>query len=215
MRADSTQREQAAAGADVAAELALLARLRAGEEAAFAELVAAHAARMLAAARRILRSDEDAQDAVQDAFLSAFKALERFQGDARLSTWLHRIAINAALMRLRSQKRRREQDVDELLPSFAEDGHHELAPKRWSEAAEDPLVVAESRALVRAKIDELPDNYRVALVLRDIEGLDNEELAERLGVSVNAAKIRVHRARQALKTLLDPHFGEPSGPQNS
>jgi RNA polymerase sigma-70 factor (ECF subfamily) len=100
-----------------------------------------------------------------------------------------------------------------LLPSFAEDGHHELAPQRWSEEADDPLVVAESRALVRAKIDELPDNYRVALVLRDIEGLSNEELAERLGVSVNAAKIRVHRARQALKTLLDPHFSESADPQ--
>lgn len=200
--------ESAAAASDEAGERALLQRLLERDERAFEQLVTEHAGRMLAAARRILRSDEDAQDAVQEAFLSAFKALERFEGDSRLGTWLHRIAINAALMKLRGQKRRNEQDVQALLPSFnPDDGHHRVAPRKWAEAADDPLVAAESRALVRAKIDELPDGYRVALVLRDLEGLSNDELAERLGVTVNAAKIRVHRARQALKTLLDPHFG--------
>ncbi len=194
---------------DEAEEARLVARLRAGDERAYELLVERHAGRMLAATRRILRSDEDAQDAVQDAFLSAFKALDRFQGDSRLGTWLHRIAINAALMKLRSQKRRNEQDVQGLLPRFKDgDGHHEIAPRKWAAAADAPVMVEESRALVRSMIDQLPDNYRVALVLRDMEGLSTEEVAERLGVSPNAAKIRVHRARQALRALLDPHFGE-------
>lgn len=196
-----------ASALDEAQERSLLARLRSGDERAFEELVARFAGRMLAASRRILRSDDEAQDAVQDAFLSAFKALESFQGDSRLGTWLHRIAINAALMRLRSSKRRSERDEQSLLPHFAEDGHHEVAPRKWSEPETDRIEIEETRALVRAKIDELPENYRLPLVLRDLEGLSNEELAERLGVSVNAAKIRVHRARQALRTLLDPHFG--------
>lgn len=213
MKPSEPQRSSAPAASapDEADERALLQRLRAGEERAFEEIVTAHAGRMLAAARRILRSDEDAQDAVQDAFLSAFKALERFEGESRLGTWLHRIAINAALMKLRAQKRRNELDVQALLPNFdPHDGHHRLAPRRWVASDEDPLVVEETRAMVRARIDELPDGYRVALVLRDIEGLSNDELAARLGVTVNAAKIRVHRARQALRTLLDPQFGEAS-----
>jgi RNA polymerase sigma-70 factor (ECF subfamily) len=167
--------------ADEASEALLLERLRAGDEAAYALLVRDFGGRMLAATRRILGNEEDAQDAVQEAFLSAFKALERFHGEAQVSTWLHRIAINAALMKLR-------------------------APQSWSEPADDPLVRAETRAVVRRSIDQLPDNYRNALLLRDIEGLDNEELAAQLGITVNAAKIRVHRARQALRTLLDPHF---------
>lgn len=192
-------------------ESELVARLRAGEDAAFEELVGAYAGRMLAATRRILRSEDDAQDAVQEAFLSAFKALDRFQGESRLGTWLHRIAINAALMKLRSQKRRREVDVDGLLPRFREpDGHHEIAPKGWSPPADDRLEREETRAVVRAHIDQLPDNYRLALVLRDIEELSTEEVAEHLGVTVNAAKIRVHRARQALRTLLEPRFGAAS-----
>lgn len=202
---------QHAPGDDVGAvdDVALLERLRGGEEAAFGELVEAFAGRMLAATRRILANDEDAQDAVQDAFLSAFKALDGFHGDSRLGTWLHRIAINAALMKLRSQRRRNEHGIETLLPQFKDgDGHFEVSPRRWAEPADDPVVREESRAVVRAGIDQLPDNYRIALVLRDIEGLGTEEVAERLGVSVNAAKIRVHRARQALRTLLDPHFGE-------
>jgi RNA polymerase sigma-70 factor (ECF subfamily) len=192
--------------ADEASEALLLERLRAGDEAAYALLVRDFGGRMLAATRRILGNEEDAQDAVQEAFLSAFKALERFHGEAQVSTWLHRIAINAALMKLRSQRRREERDIDELLPRFTENGHHLRAPQSWSEPADDPLVRAETRAVVRRSIDQLPDNYRNALLLRDIEGLDNEELAAQLGITVNAAKIRVHRARQALRTLLDPHF---------
>jgi RNA polymerase sigma-70 factor (ECF subfamily) len=189
-------------------DAALLARLRAGDDAAFAELVRRESGKLLAVARRILRSDEDAQDAVQDALLSAFQNLEGFEGGARLSTWLHRITVNAALMRLRSKKRRREDSIDELLPAFAEDGHHLAPVSPLRDAAEGEIASAEISAIVRAAIDELPESYRVVLVLRDVEGLDTAETAAALGIGPDAAKMRLHRARQALRTLLErrlPH----------
>jgi len=180
----------------------VLAQLRAGDPQAFAALVRRESGKLLAVARRILRSEEDAQDAVQDALLSAFQHLERFEGNARLSTWLHRITVNSALMRLRSKKRRREDAIDDLLPGFAEDGHH-LAPVQSFGGAEDEIASAQVAAIVRAAIDELPDSYRVVIVLRDIEGLDTAEAAAALGIGPDAAKMRLHRARQALRTLLE------------
>ncbi len=193
------------------ADAVLVERLRAGENAAYEELVRAHAGRMLATARRILSNEEDAQDAVQEAFLSAFRKIDTFQGQAKLGTWLHRIGINAALMKLRSLRRRSEREIDDRLPQFMDGGHFVAMPRRWSEGADAPAVRAEVRAAVREGIESLPENYRIALLLRDIEGLENAELAEHLGVSVNAAKIRVHRARLALREVLDPHLAE--GPE--
>ncbi len=188
----------------------LLASLRAGQDAAYEELIRAHGGRMLAAVRRILPTEEDAQDAVQEAFLSAFKKIDSFQGHSKLGTWLHRIAINSALMKLRSMRRRTDPDVDGLMPRFLDGGHFVEMPRRWSEAADAPVVLAEIRAAVHEGIESLPENYRVALLLRDIEGLNNTELADQLGVSINAARIRVHRARLALREVLDPHLAEES-----
>lgn len=186
-------------------EESLLAGLRAGDEAAYERVVRQHSPRLLAVARRILRNEEDARDAVQDAFLSAFRSLERFAGAARFSSWLHRITVNAALMKLRGQKRRPERPITDLLPRFQPDGHPAEPVVPW-EPAEKLLQREETRALVRRAIDELPDAHRTILVLRDIEGLDTEQTAEHLGVGPGAVKTRLHRARQALRTLLDTHF---------
>jgi RNA polymerase sigma-70 factor (ECF subfamily) len=187
-------------------ETALLRRLRAGEDAAFDELVRTFSPRLFLVARRILPTDEDARDVIQDAFLSAFRALDRFQGDARLSTWLHRIVVNAALMKLRSRRRKPEESIEPLLPAFLADGHHAEQFSSWAEPVDDMLARSETRALVRRRIDELPDSFRTVLLLRDIEGLDTEETARVLDMTPNAVKIRLHRARQALRTLLAPHF---------
>ena len=181
----------------------LLARLRAGDEVAFAGLARRDSGKLLAVARRILRSEDEAQDAVQDGLFSAFRNLERFEGNARLSTWLHRIVVNAALMRLRSKKRRREDSIEELLPAFAEDGHHLSAVQSFRGEAEDEIASAELSAIVRAAIDELPDGYRIVRMLRDVEGLDTAETAAALGIGPDATKMRLHRARQALRTLLE------------
>lgn len=194
---------------DVDGELALLACLRAGDDEAFAALVEAHLPRLLVATRRLLGNEEDARDAVQEAFLSAFKALDGFQAGARLATWLHRIAVNAALMKLRSRRRRDEGTIEDLLPRFIDDGHHAERPCMWDRRrVEESLERTETCALVRAAIERLPETFRTVLVLRDIEGLDSEETARALGVTTNAIAVRLHRARQALRTLLDEHFRE-------
>jgi RNA polymerase sigma-70 factor, ECF subfamily len=187
-------------------EATLIAQLRAGDDAAFEQVVRTYGGRLLAVARRIVNSEEDARDAVQDAFLNAFRSLDRFEGNAKLSTWLHRIVVNAALMKLRTRKRKPEQSIEGLLPSFLDDGHHEERFQSWDEPVDKLMERAENRELVRKQIDALPEGYRTVLVLRDIEGLDTEETAKVLGLSVNATKIRLHRARQALRTMLAPHF---------
>jgi RNA polymerase sigma-70 factor (ECF subfamily) len=190
-------------GAPAHPDAELLAQLRAGDERAFAQLMRKEGGKLLAVARRILRSEEEAQDAVQDALLSAFQNLPRFEGNARLSTWLHRITVNASLMRLRSKKRRREDAIEELLPRFAEDGHHAAPVQSFAAGTDDAVASAQLAAIVRGAIDELPESHRTVLILRDIEGLDTAEAAEALGIGADAAKMRLHRARQALRTLLE------------
>lgn len=196
---------------ETAADQALLAGLRAGTAAAFEKLVRLHSGRMLSVARRFLAQDHDAQDAVQDAFLSAFKALPTFDGRARLSTWLHRIVVNAALMKLRSQRRHPEQSMDDLLPKFLEDGHQAAPAGRWKTSPSE-LELAENRQQIRDQIAKLPESYRTVLLLRDIEEFDTETVAQMLDLSVSVVKVRLHRARQALRTLLDPLLGGETTP---
>jgi RNA polymerase sigma-70 factor (ECF subfamily) len=188
------------------AEARLLERIRAGEEEACAALVRKYGGRMLAVARRFLSCEEDSADAVQDAFVSAFRSLEGFEGNSALGTWLHRIVVNTCLMKLRARSRNRVVSIDPLLPAFDESGHHAQPVGRWAEQPDVLLARAETRAQVRGCIDRLPDPYRTVLLLRDIEGLDTEQTAQQLGISAGAVKIRLHRARQALRTLLEPIF---------
>lgn len=187
-------------------ESRLVERLKAGEGRAFDEFVAVAAPRALAVARRMLAREEDAQDAVQEAFLSAFKALARFDGRSQLTTWLHRITVNVCLMKMRSQRRRPQRPIENFLPEFLPDGHQKTSSRMWKPAGPDGIEQDELRALVRSKIEELPEQYRAIIILRDIEELDTDETATVLGISANAVKTRLHRARQALRGLLDPHM---------
>jgi RNA polymerase sigma-70 factor, ECF subfamily len=185
-------------------ETDLLARLRAGDNEAFACFVRQHTSRMLTLAKGFLRCEDDAADAVQEAFLSAFKSLARFEGQAALGTWLHRIVVNVCLMRLRSQARRKTCSIEDLLPKFDSTGHHVQPVAPWTENGYERLASAEMKAHVRNCIEQLPDDYRTVLVLRDMEQLDTEETATILGINQGLVKTRLHRARQALRTLLDP-----------
>jgi RNA polymerase sigma-70 factor, ECF subfamily len=146
---------------------------------------------MMAVARRFLGDTDDAADAIQDAFISAFRAMGSFEGTSRLGTWLHRITVNACLMKLRGRRRGR------LVP--LDDSH---APVCRPE--DDCLRRAEVAERVRACIDRLPPAYRTVIRLRDIEGVGTAEAAGRLGTNEGAVKVRLHRARQALKALLGP-----------
>ncbi len=187
-------------------ESPLLERLRNGEPLAFEELVRTHGGRMYAVALRMARNEPDAQDIVQEAFLSAFKALPQFAGQSLLSTWLHRIVVNAALMKLRSRQRKPESSIYDLLPRFQQDGHIVDVATDWSANAEEVMLRAETRHFVRESIDRLPESYRTVLVLRDLENLSTAETATLLEVSEEVIKTRLHRARQALRTLLTHHF---------
>ena len=187
-------------------DAALLARMQAGDGDAFEACVRIYAGRLLLVARRILRNEEDANDAVQDAFLSAFKGISQFKGQAQLGTWLHRIVVNAALARLRNRQRHPEKSIEALLPHFGEDEHQIDPPVPWKATPELTVQSEETRELVQRCIGELPEIYRIVLLLRDIEGLATEETAKILDTSTAVVKTRLHRARQALRSLLDPHF---------
>jgi RNA polymerase sigma-70 factor, ECF subfamily len=188
--------------AAVVDEPSLVAALRAGHEWAFEAMIRAHGGRLLAVARRICGSEEDARDVVQTAYLSAFRSLHGFAGSCQLSTWLHRIVVNTALMRLRSKRRKPEDSIESLLPAFQEDGHHVEQFSDWALPADRLLEREDVRRLVRESIARLPDSYREVLMLRDIEELSTEEVASLLELTPNAVKVRLHRARQALSTLL-------------
>lgn len=189
-------------------ESGFLARLRRRQPEACEQLVQEQLPRLLAVARRILRDEDAARDAVQEAFAAAFRHLDGFAGQAKVSTWLHRITVNAALMRLRSRAARPETSLEALLPDFEPDGHHSHHPPAWRQAPDELLRQEEVRTLVREAIDRLPESFRTVLVLRDIEELDTAETAELLRVSVAAVKVRLHRARQALRALLEPRLAD-------
>jgi RNA polymerase sigma-70 factor (ECF subfamily) len=182
----------------------LIRALRAGDDAAFEALVRTHSGAMLAVARRLLRDEDEANDALQEAFISVFRSIDKFEGNSKLSTWLHRIVVNSALMKLRTRKRAAERSIESFLPRFLEDGHQAEPAGAWREP--NDAERHETQALVRQCIDQLPETHRTVLILRDIEEMSTDEAAAALGVTATAVKVRLHRARQALRTLLDPHF---------
>lgn len=192
-----------AATARIDEDALLVARLQAGDPDAYEALVRVHGGRLLSVARRFLSNNEDAQDAVQEAFIKAFRAIGTFEERAQLHTWLHRIVVNTALMKIRSRRRRPEESIDDLLPTFQADGHQTTDSQEWSDAL---LERKETAAKVRQAISQLPDQYRVVLMLRDIEERDTLETATALGTTTTVVKVRLHRARQALRTLLDREF---------
>lgn len=183
---------------------ALLAALRSGDDRAFERIVREQTPRLLRVARRLLPVEEDARDAVQDAFVSVVRSIDGFASNAQLSTWLHRIVVNCCLMKLRTRRRHPEEAIEPLLPRFIEDGHQETPSAPWCEPPDSRFERSQLRQLVRAGIERLPESYRVILVLRDLEELSTEEVAAAVGITPNAVKIRLHRARQALRGLLDP-----------
>ena len=191
------------------AEDSLVRRLRAGDEREFEALVRANAPRMLSTATRILGNEDDAADAVQEAFIQAIRSLERFRGASRISTWLHRIAVNEALKKLRARRRAAERPIEELLPRFAEGGSRLEATPAWPQSPEEHLERRETRQAVRRCVGKLPQDYRLVLLLRDVEELNTEEAATALAIRPGAVKTRLHRARMALRELIEQELLAP------
>ncbi|MCB9840397.1 MAG: sigma-70 family RNA polymerase sigma factor [Phycisphaeraceae bacterium] len=190
-------------------EADLVRRLKAGQDEAFEELVRSLTPRLLAVARRATRTEADAEDAVQDAFLSAFKAIGLFDGRSTLSTWLHRIVVNAALMKARKASTRRETSIEALLPTF-EGGHHTASPRAWTgvgsggDVTEGGGVGIERRRALWEAIARLPEEFRDVLLMRDVEQMESKAVAAALGISDALVRQRLHRARQALVKMLEP-----------
>lgn len=175
---------------------------------AFEAAVRTHLPRMLTTAARILRDPVEASDAVQDACLQAHRKLGQFEGRSSIGTWLQRITVNAALAGLRKRQRLREAGIDEFLPEYDQYGVL-LGDPNWREVTPESLLArAETRQIVRDAIDQLPETYRIVLILRDIEGLGTAATAEALDCTDGTIKTRLHRARLALKKLLHPILQE-------
>lgn len=179
--------------------------LRAGEDICYEKLVRRFGPGVLSTAKRYLRSDADAADCFQDTFLAVFQNINAFEQRSSIGTWVRSIAINQCLMRIRAQGRRREESIEHLLPAFDENGDriHSFASKRTSTVM-DSIDKLQTKNVVREKISKLPDDYRVMLLLRDIDGYSTKEAAAVQGISVTAAKTRLHRARSALRSMLLP-----------
>ena len=192
--------------AAVADEAALVAGLRARRPDAFETMVRVYTPRLLAVARRLVGNDEDARDVVQDAMLSAYRSIDKFEAHSRVSTWLHRIVVNAGLMKLRTRRRKPEESIEPLLPTFREDGHYRTELPAWAAASDETAERNEMQQIVREAILNLPEAYREVVVMRDIEEQDTATTAAALGITPNAVKIRLHRARQALRTQLEQHL---------
>ena len=194
-------------------DLPLLQRLRGGDTAALEILMGQHASRVYRVAHGITQNAADAEEVVQDVFLTLFNKIHTFEERAALGSWLYRVATNAALAKRRGRRSDREVPLDSILPTFLPDGHRaderELLLHDWARTPETALLSQETREIVQRAIARLPEQYRAVLVLRDIEGLCNEEVAEIVGDSVAAVKSRLHRARMVLREALTVAF-EPA-----
>lgn len=202
----TTTASQGGSRSDRRDDIEWVRQLQAGQADAFELLVRTFGGRLLTVARRYLGNEADAEDAVQTAFLNAFRSIHQFRNECQLATWLHRIVVNAALMALRARQRRPEESIEFLLPAFQADGHHVEQFAAWGEPIDRLMEQDETRAMVRACIEQLPPSHRIVLLLRDSEDVSTQEAAEMLMMTPTAVKVRLHRARQALASLLRKQF---------
>jgi RNA polymerase sigma-70 factor (ECF subfamily) len=190
----------------------LVTRAQKGDSQAFAILVGRHQRQLYRLALRMTQSEADAQEILQEAFLNAWQKLPLFRGESQFSSWLYRIAANSALMRLRRKRRApdavSEQAQEPSGPKFTADGQHEEPPHSdWSQRADEKLLSQELGKHINAAVRNLPDDYRTVFLLKDVDGLSNEEIADALELTVPAVKSRLHRARLALREQLGDFFG--------
>jgi RNA polymerase sigma-70 factor, ECF subfamily len=167
-----------------------------------------YAPRIYNLARRMLGNDADAEDVTQDVLLQVVRKLDTFRGDSQIATWLHRVTVNAALAHRGKRARREEHEVHDPLEHLLEDGRHRTSVKPWSVSPDQRALDQETHGLIEGAIARLPEIYRDVYVLADVEGLNNPEIADILGLSVPAVKSRLHRARLLMRNALAHHFEE-------
>jgi len=187
----------------------LVTRARAKDFAAFEQLVDRYEDKVYRLAFRFVRNETEAKEIVQDTFLSVWRKLDTFKGDAQFGSWVYRVAANAALMRLRSQRRHPEVSTEELPIDFLDNyGHLPASGENWAKRPDDELQSDELRRRIQAAVDELPEIYKTVFLIRDVEGLSTEETADVLQISVPTVKTRLHRARLALREAITRYFDQ-------
>jgi RNA polymerase sigma-70 factor (ECF subfamily) len=192
-------------------ELELIERLKNGDEEALEVLFNLYSPKLYNVAHKILGDVADTQEVIQDVFWTAFRKAKTFRGSAQLSTWLYRLTVNAALGRIRRSKRNNEVEYEEFLPKFQEDGHHLVRPViDWSNALEENYARREIQEVLKHALDLLSPLDKSVVVLSDLEGLSDKEIAAAVGITVAAVKTRLHRTRLFLRGKLAVRLGYPA-----
>jgi RNA polymerase sigma-70 factor, ECF subfamily len=189
----------------------LLAALRAGDQDAFTTMVERHSSTIYNLALRLTNSPQEAEEVLQETFLNAFRAIDRFEGRSQLSTWLYRIAYNASLMRLRKKTPSTVSIDDPLTDDEGAERPRQLVA--WGPLPDEAAVSAELQVKLNDAVQRLPTSLKTVFVLRDIEGLSTQETAETLGLTETNVKVRLHRARLALRESLSGYMAAAATPQ--
>lgn len=188
-------------------ESLLIERMQAGDRQAFDVIFSRYVNQVYRQAVKLMGNEADAEEIVQEVFLTVYQKAKTFRGKSAFSTWLYRVTVNTAVSRLRRQKKCENVDIEEYLPRFREDGHHLVRPVvDWSTGIDERLADEQFQATVRNAIDQLPPVDK-AILLSDLDGFSNQEIGDALGLSVQAVKARLHRARLILRGKLAVHFG--------
>ena len=180
--------------------------LREHDELAYEELLNLYSNKVYRLAMSLVKHKEDAEDVTQEVFLTVYSRINDLKEDKALSSWIYRITVNASLMKIRESGRSEKISFEENLPRIDQAGSHIHHVRDWSKNPETEAASKEIMNFIKENLDGLPDSYRVVFVLRDVEGLSNNEVAEVLDISLTAVKSRLHRARLFMRERLSKHF---------
>src|SRR6266536_2508705 len=190
------------------ADASLITRLKAGDQSALEQAFNLYSAKLYNIAHRILGEAADTEEVIQDVFWTVYRKAKSFQGNSQFSTWLYRLTINAALGKIRRNKKTKEVEYEEFLPKFQQDGHHLVRPVvDWSNALDENYAKQELHQLLKEALDQLKPIDKSVVVLSDLECLSDKEIAAAVGVTVSAVKTRLHRARLFLRGQLAVRLG--------
>jgi len=186
----------------------VIERLKSGDQSALETVFSLYSVKLYNVALRILGEPADTEEVIQDVFWTVYRKAKSFQGNSQFSTWLYRLTVNAALGKIRRRKSNKAVDYEEYLPKFQADGHHLVRPVvDWSDNLDEQYSRLELQELLGKALDQLKPLDKSVVVLSDLEGLSDKEIADTLGLSVSAVKTRLHRARLFLRGKMAVHVG--------
>lgn len=189
-------------------ERLLIQRVKAGDQKAFEAIFSRYVNRVYRQAFKLVGNEADAEDVVQEVFLLVYRKAQSFLGKSEFSTWLYRLTANAALTKLRQRKREKEVSLDEYLPKFRKDGHHLVRPVvDWTQDIDKVVAIKEYSQIIKEAMEQLSPMDKAVVMMSDMEEMSNPEISETLGISVQAVKARLHRARLFLRGKFTAHLG--------